>query len=115
MINRIEETRRAPRIDFTGPLRCQVRGTPVFLNTLSDDISDSGIGFINNKFIPPQTTVMMEINIFARVLRPIGKIVWSSPFAHADKYRFGAQFLEWENSQDKKYLSDYINMKLNQA
>jgi hypothetical protein len=109
-----EESRRFPRIKLLGPLRYQVRGTSDFNNTLSGNISLQGIGFTHNEFIAPSTLVMLEIPIVSRVLRPIGKIIWSSPFSHSNRYRFGVEFQEL-NSNEKKFLSDFITMRLNQA
>jgi hypothetical protein len=96
------------------PLRCQVRGSPNFSNTSSENISLNGIGFNHNEFIAPLTLVMLEIQLLSRVLRPIGKIAWSQPFSHSNKYHFGAEFLELDSSE-KKYLSDFITMKINQS
>jgi hypothetical protein len=111
MAIRTEESRRFPRIQLKNPLRFQVRGSPDFGNSVSENISLNGIGLINNTFIAPLTTVMLEIQLFSRVLRPIGKVVWSQPSSHSDRYHLGAEFLEFD-SKDKKLLSDFINMRL---
>jgi len=109
-----KESRHFPRINLTTPLRCQIRGLPDFSNTLTENISLNGIGFIDNDFIAPLTQVMLEIQIMARVLKPICKIIRSNPFPHSNKYHFGAEFLELE-SNEKKFLSEFITMKLNQT
>jgi hypothetical protein len=106
-----EEKRSFPRVKVNIPMRYQIRGRKEFNNTVSDNISAGGIGFINDGFIAPKTSVMLEVNILSRILSPIGRIAWSSPIAHSDKYRSGVEFLEFPLSE-KNYLQDYIAMRL---
>lgn len=108
-----KETRRFPRINFSGPLRFQVRGMHDVFDTVCENISLSGIRFINNAFVPPATPVMLELNVLSHIVRPIARVVWSSPFHRQDRFHLGAEFLEWD-PKDKKYFSDFISMKLNQ-
>ena len=65
--------------------------------------------FFNDDFIAPNTPVMMEMNILSRVLRPVGRIAWSAPIPHSDRYAMGVEFVEFEN-EEKRYLQDYIDM-----
>ena len=109
----VEEKRRFPRIKFKSPVRYQVRGIPEFDNAVCDNISEGGVGFITNKFIPPSSLVMLEIAVLSRVLRPIGRIVSSLPLPHSERNRLGIEFLELENNE-KHYLQDFINMQLSQ-
>ncbi len=113
MFNRTNESRLSPRINFSGPLRCQVRGSQEITGTISEDLSASGVKFIAGKFIPPNTPVMLEINLLSKVVRPIAQIVWSMPFPRQEKFHLGAKFLEWD-PQEKKSFSDFLNMRLNQ-
>jgi hypothetical protein len=113
MNNRSIESRLFPRLDFSGSVSCQVRGAKEIGRSVSEDISLSGIKFISDSFIPPQTPVMLEINLLSQVVRPIAQIVWSSPFPRQNKFHLGARFLEWD-PQDKKRLNDYITMKFHQ-
>lgn len=106
----LKEKRRFPRIPLRIPLHYQVRGTPKFNNTIINDISLDGLGFTNNEFIASNTTLALELDILSRVLRPIGRIAWSSPLSHSDRCRLGVEFLELD-PRDKNYLSDYIDMK----
>lgn len=106
-----KEKRNFPRIKLRIPLRYQIRGKPEFYNTVSSDISLSGIGFTDDKFITPNTCAGLEINLLSRVLRMQGKIVRSSPVAHSDKYRLGVEFLEWD-PPEKNYLKDFIDMQM---
>jgi hypothetical protein len=113
MQNGPEETRLSPRVSFSGPLRCQVRGSGEISGTISEDLSLSGIRFISSKFIPAQTPVMLEISLFSQIVRPIAQIIWAAPFARQDRFHLGARFLEWD-PKEKKNLSDFVNMRLRQ-
>ncbi len=105
-----EEKRQSPRVKLRTPVRYQVRGTPEFDNVISDNISRNGVGFINNKFIAPNTILMLELNVLSRVLKPIGKITRSEQLARSDRYSLGVEFLEL-NKNEEHYLADYINLR----
>jgi c-di-GMP-binding flagellar brake protein YcgR len=105
------EKRIFPRIALHAPLRYWIRGIPVPRNTVTEDISLGGIGFSNQEFIAPEACLMLEVNLLSRVLRPIGKVVWTASLAYSDRYRMGIEFLE-VNQQDKEYLAGYINMQI---
>jgi c-di-GMP-binding flagellar brake protein YcgR len=111
MVMEAKEKRRFPRLKLNTPLRYQVRGAPKFDNALSDDISVGGISFVNQEFIPPETLVGLEIGILSKILSPVGKIIWSSPLPHSNRYRTGIEFLELD-PQQKNFLSDYINLRM---
>lgn len=108
-----EEKRLTPRIKLSTPLRYQIRGEPEFNTTVSDDISVGGLSFYESKFIAPKTPLNLEINVLSRILRPMGRVAWSSPLPHSDRYRLGIEFLEF-NLKEKDYLSDYIDMQTGQ-
>jgi hypothetical protein len=106
----LKEKRRFPRIPLRIPLHYQVRGTSKFNNTIVNDIGLGGLGFTNNEFIVPNTALALELDILFRVLKPVGRVAWSSFLPHSDRCRLGVEFLEL-NPIDKNYLSDYIDMK----
>lgn len=108
----LEEKRRFPRIKLSCLLHYKIRGiVTLFNNTISDNLSLGGISFVNNKFIASKTLIMLEINILSQILKPLGRIVWSSALPHSDKYRIGVEFLEMDH-QEKNYLKDYIDMQM---
>ena len=111
MITGTEEKRRLPRIKLKTPLRYQIRGLPELNETVSDNVSLGGIGFINDRFIAPKTLVMLEINVLSRVLRPLGKIAWAASLPRSDNYRIGVEFLELDRGE-KNYLTDYVDMQM---
>lgn len=106
----IEEKRRTSRLCLRTPVRYQVRGSPELTDTITDNLSASGLGLFSANFVAPQSLVMLEINVLARQLRPIGRIAWTASMGHSDNYRSGIEFIEM-SPQDKEYLQDFIHMQ----
>jgi Tfp pilus assembly protein PilZ len=111
ILGKSKENRCFPRIDFHSPIRYQLRGKSDFDNVLSNDISCGGLRFSSDRFIPTSTMVMLEINVLNRILRPMGKIAWSTPVAHSDRNQTGVEFMEF-NTLERNYLRDFVNMQL---
>lgn len=106
-----EVKRRAPRIDLRAEMRYQVRGSASeFSNVISDNISTGGVAFGADKYIAPQTPLMLEIDVLSRVLRPVGRVAWCQPLPHSYRNRLGVEFLEMD-PLEKNYLADYISMQ----
>ncbi|MDD5561276.1 MAG: PilZ domain-containing protein [Candidatus Omnitrophica bacterium] len=111
ILEKIKENRRFPRVDFHSQVHCQLSGKPDFENVLSSDISYGGLKFTSEKFIPVSTPVMLEINVLNRVLKPIGRIAWSTTLAHSDRNQTGVEFTEFD-LPERNYLMDFVNMQL---
>lgn len=109
-----KENRCFPRVDFHSEARYQLRGKPDFGYVVSNDISCGGLRFTSNKFIPTSTLMMLEINVLNRVLRPVGKVSWSTPLAHSDRNQMGVEFMEF-NTLERNFLRDFVNMQLGQS
>lgn len=107
----LEERRRFPRVNLCTPMRYQIRGEPSYDNAVCDNISLGGMGFISSKFIPPETPLMLELNVLCRILRPIGRIIRSSSIPHSNRSQIGVEFLELDPNE-KNFLSDYIDMRI---
>ena len=108
---RKEERRLFPRVGFHSQIRYQLRGKPDFNNALSDDISCGGLKFTGDRFIPTATPVMLEINVLNRVLRPVGRVAWSTVLPHSNRSQLGIEFVEF-NMLEKNYLRDFVDMQL---
>jgi hypothetical protein len=111
ILERSRENRIFPRVGFHSQIRYQVRGKPDFDNVLGNDISCGGLRFTSEKFIPTSTLVMLEINVLNRVLRPVGKVAWSTPLAHSDRKQTGVEFMEFDRLE-RNYLKDFVEMQL---
>jgi hypothetical protein len=108
-----EGKRRFNRIELHAPIRFQIRGVSDFDNTVSENISEGGIGFNSTKFIPPETPVMLEVNLLSRIIHPIGRVCWCQPLPHSDRSRLGVEFMEFD-SLERSFLRDYVSMQSGQ-
>jgi len=108
---RQKEARCFPRIDLHSKIQYRVRGKPDFASALTNNISCGGLKFTNDGFIPTSTAVMLEINVLNRVLKPIGKVAWSTPLPHSNRNQTGIEFVEF-NLSERRYLKDFIEMQL---
>ena len=106
-----KENRSNPRIDFHSKIQYKIRGKPVFDSAITRDISCGGLMFTNDRFVPTSTPVMLEINVLNRVLRPIGRVAWSTPLPHSNRNQTGVEFVEF-NLLERNYLKDFVNMQL---
>jgi hypothetical protein len=104
------EKRLTPRVNLRAPLRYQLRGSQEFAHVLCDDISAGGLSFTCSNFIPTNTPLMLEINLFSRILRPVAQVAWSSPVPHSDKKKLGLKFLELQ-PMEKNYINSYVNIQ----
>ncbi|MDD5130840.1 MAG: PilZ domain-containing protein [Candidatus Omnitrophica bacterium] len=105
-----KENRSFPRLNFHSKIRYQFRGRPDFDSGITKDISCGGLKLTNEQFIPTSTLVMLEINVLNRILRPVGKVVWSTPLAHSNRNQTGIEFVEFD-STEKNYLKEFIAMQ----
>jgi hypothetical protein len=104
------EKRRFPRVILSTPCSFKIRGTPEFGNGLTKDISATGLRFVSDKYLKPSTDVAVEINVLHRAINPIGRIKWSQPLSHSNRYQMGLEFVELD-TESKNYLSDYISLR----
>lgn len=107
----IENRRQFQRLNLKSTLRYQVRGTKEFDNAISDNISLGGLSLVNSRFLPPETVLMLEMNMFSRMFNFIAKVVWSRPLPHSDRYKLGVQFAEID-PVTKQQLSDFLKYKM---
>ncbi|MFH0855195.1 MAG: PilZ domain-containing protein [Candidatus Omnitrophota bacterium] len=106
-----EARRRAQRIGLRAEMRYHIRGgVSEFVNVVSNNISSTGVSFNASSYIPPQTPLMLEIDVLSRVLHPIGRVAWCQALPHAYRNSLGVEFLEMD-PLEKNYLEDYINMQ----
>jgi c-di-GMP-binding flagellar brake protein YcgR len=105
----LKEKRNFARINFRNPLHFQVLDTKEIGDTVTDNISLGGIGFISQEFLTPENTILLECNLFSRFFKTTGRIAWSSPMLHSDRYRVGVEFQELE-PKARKDLTDYIEI-----
>ena len=104
-----KDNRSTPRLNFHSRIRYQFRGKPDFDSGISKDISCGGLKLAHEQFIPTSTLVMLEINVLNRILRPVGKVVWSTSLLHSHRNHTGIEFVEFD-SIEQNYLKDFIQL-----
>lgn len=110
MAGLLREKRHFSRINFRNPLHFQILGTQETSDTIADNLSLGGIGFISKKFLNPESAILLECNLFSRFFKTKGRIAWSLPLPHSDRYRAGVEFQELE-PKAKRDLVDYIDIQ----
>jgi len=108
-----EVRRRFQRIGLRAQMRYSVRGAASeFANVVSNNISSGGVGFNSDRYIAPQTPLMLEIDVLSKVLHPVGKVAWCQSLPRSYRNSLGVEFVEMD-PLEKNYLQDYINMQAN--
>nr|MBU1328778.1 PilZ domain-containing protein [Candidatus Omnitrophota bacterium] len=91
-----EEKRIASRVLFNSPVRYHQKGAQIYSNTVGKDISNSGMGFISNEFIPRHSKLVFEIHHpwQTEPIQTLAEIVWISDQPHSERFNVGAKFLD---------------------
>ncbi|MDP3142968.1 MAG: PilZ domain-containing protein [Candidatus Omnitrophota bacterium] len=99
-----KEQRQFPRVSFDSPLRFQIKSTHKFGSTVCRDISEGGIRFLTEDFVPIGTSIVLEVNlgVLPKVINAVADVVWSQKMAHSDRYQVGLKFCE----MDEPYHQD---------
>ncbi|MFH1338674.1 MAG: PilZ domain-containing protein [Candidatus Omnitrophota bacterium] len=108
--NTTKERRNFRRVNARFPIRYQIKRGGFFATGLTQDVSISGTKLNADRFFPSGIKLKLELNILSKVIKPIGRVVWSQALPHSDRYQMGIAFIEVD-PLEKNYLSDYINMK----
>ncbi|NQT46737.1 MAG: PilZ domain-containing protein [Candidatus Omnitrophica bacterium] len=107
-----EDKRRFPRIEFRMPVQYHNLKNPRegSIGSLTKNISEGGVKFVANEFLPLASRLVMEISLptVPRPIKAIAKVAWVRKTAVAEQYEVGNQFLEISRD-DKNHLTDYIN------
>jgi len=92
----LPEKRNEERFPMATSVRYQRKGSQLFSNSVGQNISDSGIGFISHEFFPVATHLIFELQHpkTQEYLKTAGKIVWISSQPHSENFLVGARFIE---------------------
>lgn len=90
-----EDKRVAPRILFSSAIRYRYKGAAEHSDTVGKNISNSGIGFISNEFIPKNSCLVLELHSpwQAEPINALAKVVWISSLPCSERFEVGAKFL----------------------
>lgn len=104
-----KERRQSERADSRCPLRYQFKGQPNFYDTITRDISEGGLRFITNQFIPAFAELFLEVSLrpSTEPVRAAAKVSWVQKVPHSDQYYVGAHFTEL-NQEHKKNISERL-------
>ena len=102
-----ENKRKGTRSICKVPVLC--KKDTIFDNSQTVDISDSGIGFFSQRFIPVDTNMVLEIALApkAEPLLTVGRVKWIQKVGYLDRYRVGMEFTDIPETS-KGRLSKYI-------
>lgn len=102
------ERRRNERQSCLVPVESK-QGSP-FAQTLTIDISRTGIGFISKKKIPVDKTIAVELDLpnQAESALVMGQIKWVSRIPESSFYRVGMLLTEDLSAGSKMQLKNYI-------
>ncbi|OIO34143.1 MAG: hypothetical protein AUJ70_01670 [Candidatus Omnitrophica bacterium CG1_02_40_15] len=90
-----EEKRFTSRILFNSSIRYYQKGAKIYSDTVGKDISNSGIGFISNEFIPRHSQLVFEIRPpwQPEPIQTLAEVAWISNQPHSERFNVGAKFL----------------------
>jgi len=91
----MEEDRRiASRVLFSSPVRYRQKGTNGYNDTVGKDISNSGLGFISNEFIPKNSHLVFELHSpwQSEPIQTLAEVVWVSNQPYSERFEVGARF-----------------------
>ena len=89
-----DERRIAPRITFNSAVRYRQKGFQSYSDTVGKDISNSGIGFISNEFIPKHSELVFELHPpwHVKPIQAAAEVVWVSSQPYSERFEIGARF-----------------------
>lgn len=106
-----QEKRLNKRINISLPINYETLGLDrkELGNTISKDISETGIKLILKEFYPPQTKFLIQINLkgINKAIETVVETVWSFNIQFSNAYYNGLRFIEL-NARNKEILSEYI-------
>ena len=91
-----EERRISKRIFFDSGVRYHQKGSQKYCDTVGKDISNTGIGFISNEFLPKNSHIVFELHPPGRQepIQTMAEVVWVSDQPYSERFYVGARFLE---------------------
>jgi len=105
------EKRTHPRIRVSAPIRYQELNGNTYLakGTLTKNLSEGGVRFKTDAFIPMSCQLVIEIKLPGSVkpIKAVSKIAWITKLPTGDDYETGNHFLAMSDA-DEKLLSDYL-------
>ena len=107
------EQRRHPRVSLASPLRYQFKNTHRFGSTVGLDISEGGLKFFSEEFMPIGTSMVLEICLgsMLKFINAVADVVWLRKMPHSERYQVGLKFSEIDEPYHQ-LVRDYIKARL---
>lgn len=118
-----QERRKFPRVKDNIFIFCKLKGDYKVIEGITKDISEMGLGFKSDRFVPPSTLMEMEIYqpldyVKSKIVSIylLGKVVWvkeikkGNRYKGSNKYIGGIKFTEISN-QDRGIIVNYMKEK----
>ena len=109
----IQERRLARRLKINLPVAyVKAGGEKYFGETLTKDISSTGLRMNLNAFFPANTSFLLKLHFpeFDKIVETVARIVWCQRISFSDQYQVGLKFHEI-NTFFKKWVEEYILSK----
>lgn len=90
----LKEKRKFTRFPLRVPLKFNLGSSNLPRNTVSVDVSESGVKALANDFIKASSTVRLELDLNPSRLTFTGRIAWAQRVTHSDKYHIGLEFIQ---------------------
>lgn len=118
MIDSSSERRKHQRIESKMPIQYRKLREPGegTIGALSVNVSEGGIRFLANEFLPLASRLVVELFLPAqpRPVKAISKVAWIRKVPAGEQYEIGNQFLEVAR-EDKTQLNGFIQKMVNPA
>jgi len=107
-----KEQRQFPRVSLDSPLRFQIKSTHKYGDTICRDISEGGIRFLSEDFVPLGTSIVLEVNLgsLSKIINAVAEVVWTQKLAHSDRYQLGLKFSEIDEPYHQE-VSEFVNSR----
>ena len=106
----MDEKRQYRRIDFRNTIQYRSVKDDIFGGCLGYDLSEGGVRFRANGFIPLSTEVTLHVQLsIEHILGFDGRVVWIQKNPHAETYQVGVEFMDSSSyAQNRKHLYQFI-------
>jgi len=94
MFDMEENKRTTPRVLFSSHVRYRKKGTSGYNDTVGKNISNSGLCFISNEFIPKNSHLVFELHSpwQSGPIQTLAEVVWVSNQPYSERFEVGARF-----------------------
>jgi len=101
----MQERRKYERINISFPVECFDVENKNFFYTVTKDLSLGGTKIVNDKFLPKDNFLKVNLNLIDKILTLNAKVVWCNKLKFSDKYFVGLNFTDIEETSKQSLLN----------